>query len=556
MLEKLDLTKSMSKADYKAKMEEDEPKLGELERECKDLQIPVMIAFEGFDAAGKGVQIHELMRGLDPRGFEVFPVKQETEEEEMHPFLWRFWTRLPARGRFAIFDSSWYRKVMMDRFDGKTQESEVDGACTAINNFEKQLCADGMVMIKIFLAIDQEEQKKRFDDLLSSKDSAWRVSEADLKRNEGFDRYQEIIEEALARTNTEYAPWFLVEATDRRYAAAKIYDYVIDVLQKKVDEVKSQKEQGTLPVKDPGLDGKYDRILEQADLSLSLTEDEYKDKIKKLQKKLGKLHGEIYRRRIPVVLGFEGWDAAGKGGAIKRLTEPLDPRGYVVHPTSAANDYELAHQYLWRFWRAFPKAGHITIFDRTWYGRVMVERLEGFCTKDEWQRAYDEINDMEKDLADSGAIVIKFWLQIDKDEQERRFRARESDPKKQWKITDEDWRNRDKWDMYDEAVNEMILRTSTPYAPWVVVEGDNKYYARVKVLQTVVDAIEARLKELDPDYEKKQEKKEEKTDKEEIETVGKKAEKKAGKKKNKKKNKKKDKEKQPEEETEKEPEEV
>ncbi len=542
MLEKLDLTKSMSKEEYKAKMEQDEPKLGELERECKDLQIPVMIAFEGFDAAGKGAQIHELMRGLDPRGYEVFPVKQETEDEAMHPFLWRFWTRLPARGRFAIFDSSWYRTVMMDVFDGKTDPSEVDGDCTAINNFEKELCADGVVVIKIFLAIDKETQKKRLDDLLASKDTAWRVSDADLKRNEGFDEYQQIIEEALARTNSEYAPWFLVEATDRRYAAAKIYDYVIDVIQKKVDEVKSQKEQGIEPVKDPGLDGKYDHILEQADLSLSLTREEYKREIKKLQKRLTQLHGEIYRKRIPVVLGFEGWDAAGKGGAIKRLTDPLDPRGYVVHPTSAANDYELAHQYLWRFWRAFPKAGHITIFDRTWYGRVMVERLEGFCTKDEWQRAYDEINDMEKDLADSGAIVIKFWLQIDKDEQARRFKARESDPQKQWKITDEDWRNRDKWDMYDEAVNEMILRTSTPYAPWVVVEGDNKYYARVKVLRTVVDAIEARLKELDPKYVTLAEEEEKKAVKAGAGKDGKK-----GKKKARKKNKKKDKRKEPEE---------
>ncbi len=502
MLEKLDLTKSLGKSEYKEKMAEDEPKLGRLERECKDLNIPVMIAFEGFDAAGKGAQISELMRGLDPRGFQVFPVKRETEEEEMHPFLWRFWTRVPSRGRFAIFDSSWYRKVMQDCFEGRTEEKDVAAAYTAINNFEKELCADGMVVIKIFLAIDQEEQKKRFDKLLESKDTSWRVSKEDLRRNKEFDAYQQIIEEALANTNSEYAPWFLVEATDRRYAAAKIYDYVIDVLEKKVAEVKSLKEQGYEPVKDPGLDGKYDRILEQADLSLSLSKKEYKEKISKLQKKIGKLHGEIYRKRIPVVLGFEGWDAAGKGGAIKRLTANLDPRGYVVHPTSAANDYELAHQYLWRFWNDFPKAGHITIFDRTWYGRVMVERLEGFCSKDEWQRAYDEINDMEKDLADSGAIVIKFWLQIDKDEQERRFKARESDPNKQYKITDEDWRNRDKWDMYDEAVNEMILKTSTPYAPWVVVEGNNKYYARVKVLETVVNAIEERLKE-----DKKEEKK-------------------------------------------------
>ena len=195
-----------------------------------------------------------------------------------------------------------------------------------------------------------------------------------------------------------------------------------------------------------------------------------------------------------MVLGFEGWDAGGKGGAIKRLTEKMDPRGFVVNPTASPNDIEKAHHYLWRFWRAVPKDGHIAIFDRTWYGRVMVERIEGFCTKQEWQRAYKEMNDMEKDWADAGAVVMKFWMQIDKDEQERRFKARQENPEKQWKITDEDWRNREKWDQYEDAVNEMLIRTSTEYAPWIVVEGNCKYYARIKVLETVVDAIEKRLK--------------------------------------------------------------
>ena len=238
-------------------------------------------------------------------------------------------------------------------------------------------------------------------------------------------------------------------------------------------------------------------ILSRADLTLSYTKEEYKERLKKLQKKIQKLHGELYRRRIPVVLGFEGWDAGGKGGAIKRLTQKMDSRGYVVHPTASPNDIERAHHYLWRFWTDMPKAGHVTIFDRTWYGRVMVERIEGFCTRGEWQRAYKEINDMERDLTDAGAIVLKFWMQIDKDEQERRFRDREENPEKRWKITDEDWRNRAKWDQYEEAVNEMLLRTSTPNAPWIVVEGNCKYYARIKVLETVCDAIEARIREED-----------------------------------------------------------
>ncbi len=237
-------------------------------------------------------------------------------------------------------------------------------------------------------------------------------------------------------------------------------------------------------------------VLSGVDLSKSLTREEYKEKVGKLQKRLEILHSEIYRLRIPVVLGFEGWDAGGKGGAIKRLTSHLDPLGYQVCPTASPNDIERKHHYLWRFWNKVPKAGHIAIFDRTWYGRVMVERIEGFCTEDEWKRAYQEINEMEAHMANAGAVVLKFWLHIDKDEQERRFKERMAIPEKQWKITDEDWRNREKWDQYEIAVNEMLVRTSTTYAPWIVVAGNSKYYARVKVLQTVVDALEAKIRQV------------------------------------------------------------
>ncbi len=325
----------------------------------------------------------------------------------------------------------------------------------------------------------------------------------DLKRNKEFERYQSINDEMLLRTDTEYAPWNVVEAVDKRFAAAKIYSIVAKSLKEKVKTARAQRkaaedggDASVFPKRAGDMDDKRmgESILSKADLSLSYTKEEYKERLGRLQKKMEKLHGELYRRRIPVVLGFEGWDAGGKGGAIKRLTEKMDPRGYVVHPTASPNDIERQHHYLWRFWTDMPKAGHVTIFDRTWYGRVMVERIEGFCTEQEWKRAYKEINSMERDLADAGAVVLKFWMQIDKDEQERRFKARQENPEKQWKITDEDWRNREKWDQYEEAVNEMLIRTSTPYAPWVVVEGNSKYYARIKVLETVVKAIEERLK--------------------------------------------------------------
>ena len=320
----------------------------------------------------------------------------------------------------------------------------------------------------------------------------------------------------LFNTDTDYAPWTIIESMDRRFATVKIYTTVIKAMADQIEKVKRQNEKkaaekaaaAAAPEKaatadvideiakeaDAEMKELQVSILSKADLSLAYTREEYKEKLDKLQAKIEKLHGELYRRRIPVVLGFEGWDAGGKGGAIKRLTAKMDPRGYVVNPTASPNDIEKAHHYLWRFWRAMPKDGHVAIFDRTWYGRVMVERIEGFCTEAEWKRAYKEINDMERDLTDAGAIVIKFWMHIDKDEQERRFKERQENPEKQWKITDEDWRNREKWDQYEDAVNEMLMRTSTDYAPWVVVEGNSKYYARVKVLKTVVDAIEERLK--------------------------------------------------------------
>lgn len=498
MLEKLDLTKALGKAEYKEKITVLEGKLGWLQRECKELGIPVMIAFEGYDAAGKGVQIGHLIQALDPRGFEVHAVKKETQEEKFYPFLWRFWTKMPAEGRICIYDSSWYRKVLKDRFDGKTKEKDVAAAFRSICSFEEQVTDGGIVLIKIFLAIDKKEQKKRFKRLMRSKETAWRVSEGDLKRNKQFDRYQMMHEEMLAQTDTDYAPWNIIEAVDRKFATAKIYAAVIQTLEQKVEEVKGSRGHTEAAGESNVAEDKTmlaESILTKADLSLKYSKEEYKQRIKSLQKKMEKLHGELYRRRIPMVLGFEGWDAGGKGGAIKRLTEHMDPRGYVVHPTASPNDIERAHHYLWRFWNDMPKAGHVTIFDRTWYGRVMVERIEGFCSKKEWQRAYKEINDMERDLTDAGAIVIKFWLQIDRDEQERRFKARQENPEKQWKITDEDWRNREKWEQYEEAVNEMLIRTSTPNAPWIVVEGNCKYYARIKVLETVVNAIENRLKE-------------------------------------------------------------
>ena len=483
MLEKIDLNKKVDKKNYKEAMDKAGERLGLLQRECKAEGIPVMIVFEGMGAAGKGVQINRLIQAMDPRGFDVYACNRSNEEEQMRPFLWRYWTKTPAKGRFAIFDRSWYRSVQVDRFDGLTPEDKVGDAYQDILSFEKQLS-------------DKEEQKKRFKKLDASKETSWRVTKEDWERNKEFDKYLLVNEEMLERTDTDYAPWTIIECLDKDYAALKIITTVTDRLEYELEREKAAKEKKPeKPV--PGARERFKNgVLSGVDLSKSLTDEEYKEKLKKLQKRLSELHSEIYRLRIPVVIGFEGWDAGGKGGAIKRLTSHLDPRGYRVNPTASPNDIEKVHHYLWRFWNNVPKAGHIAIFDRTWYGRVMVERIEGFCTEAEWKRAYQEINEMESHMANAGAVVLKFWLHIDKDEQERRFKERQENPAKQWKITEEDWRNRAKWDAYEEAVNEMLVRTSTTYAPWIVVEGNDKHYARVKVLKTVVDALEKKIKEV------------------------------------------------------------
>lgn len=513
MLEKVDLNRKMGKKEYKEWMDDLQPKLSYLQRACKEQKIPVMIVFEGFGAAGKGTLINKIIEPLDPRGFSVYATAVETKEEKMHPFLWRFWTKIPSQGRIAIFDRSWYRRVLVDRFDGVTTKEQLDYAFGEICSFEKQLTDDGMVIIKLFADVSKKEQKKRFDKLLEDKKTAWRVTKDDLARNKHYEEYLAMNEEMLEKTDSEYAPWHILECTDREYAAAKMTEIVVSVLEQAIADKKAEQEkreqektkaqeikQEKDTLQEAGAASQKEQVLKSSvlagvDLSKKMEKEEYKKELARLQARLSELHNELYKYRIPVVLAFEGWDAGGKGGAIKRLTQALDPRGYQVNPVAAPNDAEKTHHYLWRFWKQFPKDGHVAIFDRSWYGRVMVERIEGFCQEEEWKRAYHEMNEMEEQLAHHGTIVLKFWMHIDKDEQERRFKERMENPAKQWKITDEDWRNREKWDAYEKAVDEMLIRTSTTYAPWILVEADCKYYARIKVLRTVVEAIEKRLKE-------------------------------------------------------------
>jgi polyphosphate:AMP phosphotransferase len=493
MLDKIDLTKYIEKSDYQSHMAELKTEMGRLQRQARELQIPFIIVFEGWSAAGKGTIINELILSMDPRGIVVHSIKPPTEEELLRPFLWQFWMRLPENGRIALFDRSWYGRLLAGRLDKVIKIKEAAAAYNEVNAFERQLIDGGAVIAKFFLHISKKEQKKRFEKLEKNPATAWRVTKDDWKQHKRYDDFSRAVSEMMVKTSIADAPWSIVEAHDHRFASVKVFKAIIAALGRAV----SVKLAAKRPVKTAlprALPAKgVQSILDGSDLSLAIDVKEYEEKLKTYQKRMWDLEHEIYRKRLPVGIVFEGWDAAGKGGAIKRLAQGLDPRGYVVVPFAAPNDVEKRHHYLWRFWINLPKGGHITVFDRSWYGRVLVERVEGFCTTHEWNRAYREINETEEQWTNFGMVLVKFWLHISPEEQLKRFKEREKIPDKQWKITDEDWRNRDKWALYKEAVDDMLVKTASPGAPWTVVEATSKYFARIKVLKTVTEAIERAL---------------------------------------------------------------
>jgi len=492
MLEKVDLKQALKKSAYKAVFEPLQFELAALQREAVENGVPVVIVFEGWEAAGKGTCINRLVERLDPRGFKVHPICAPTDDEKHHPYLWRFATRIPRKGRIAIFDRSWYGRVLVGRVDRLVPAATWKRAYEQILQFERQLTDDGVVIVKFWLHIAKREQARRFEQIESDDALAWKVGPSERRENRRYARHLSAVEAMLEKTSTANAPWTVVAATDGRLARVKMLETVNAALRQGIAGARAAVTVKT-PMKASRRLAGQTAVLDRVDLDQRLTKAAYTRQRKRLQERLRRLEHELYVARVPVVIVYEGWDAAGKGGNIKRLTQELDPRGYEVLPFAAPTPEELDHHYLWRFWKEVPKAGHLTIFDRSWYGRVMVERVEGFCTEAEWQRAYQEINEFESMLAAAGAAIVKFWLHIDRDEQLRRFRERERVAHKRWKLTDEDWRNRKKWPLYRQAVNEMLERTSTTYAPWTVIAGNDKYFARIQAMQTVVRAIEGVL---------------------------------------------------------------
>jgi AMP-polyphosphate phosphotransferase len=421
---------------------------------------------------------------------------QTSDEERERPRWWRFWRALPARGRVGILFGSWYSEPIIRRVYGEIKTSKLDTEMDRVAFFEKMLADDGAVIVKLWFHLSKKAQRRRLKDLESNPKTHWRVLPSDWKHFKLYDKFTEVSERALRRTDAGHAPWHLIEANDRRYRELTAGQILLQAIEAKLRELKQPKPPpvAAKTAKAPARRGKAGiTILDHVNLTQRLTDREYETQLEKWQARLTRLAWTAWEKKIANVAVFEGWDAAGKGSAIRRVTAAMDPRLYRIVPIAAPTDEERARHYLWRFWRHLPRAGMTTIFDRSWYGRVLVERVEGFARENEWRRAFLEINDFEEQLAESGIVVSKFWIHIGKDEQLRRFQQREEIAFKRYKITAEDWRNREQWDAYKAAINDMVAHTSTEFAPWTLVAGNDKQFARVQIVKTLCKHLEAAL---------------------------------------------------------------
>ncbi len=484
MLKDFTPSKEEDKSNLKAEIKALREKLLAQQQLVRSSALPVIVLVEGWAAAGKGSLINELISEIDPRFYNVTSPAIVPQSEERYPFLYPYAKAIPENGKIMFYDSGWMDGAVYKFLRREITKKQYKEIIRSVNEFERQLRDGGYLVLKLFLHIDKEEQKERLAALRDNHETEWRVTENDLWQHQEYNLFRDTYEEFMEETS-KLLPWHILDGTRRRQSSR-------DALRLLTDAIDEGLEKGRYvgkPFKE-----EFDLLtmpkLSEIDLSPVIEEKEYKKELDRLQARLGELHNTIYRKKIPVILCYEGWDAAGKGGNIRRVARPLDPRGFDVIPIASPEPHELNRQYLWRFWTRLPRSGHICIFDRTWYGRVMVERLEGFCKEDDWKRAYNEINEFERQLTDWGAVVLKFWIQIDQDTQLARFTDRQNTPEKQWKLTEEDWRNREKWPQYEEAINEMLQKTSTENAPWFIIESNDKKYARIKTLKIIIKALE------------------------------------------------------------------
>ena len=452
-----------------------------------DFSVIAVVA--GSDAAGKGQTVNRLHQWMDTRFLQTHAFDQPSDEESERPLAWRYWRVLPAKGLISIFLNSWYSEVIRAMLAGEMSEADFARALVHLNTFEQKLTDDGTLLLKYWFHIPKKVQKKRLKNYASDPDQAWRVTEQDWWNLRHYDRLRPICERLLKDTNSSQAPWLVVDGTDRRYRELTVSEHLLQSLRSRMQSAPTGTVPSPVPVHAAEAAPDGPTVLSELDLDQQISRSRYRRHLVKWQARLNELSRRAQKKRVATVLVFEGADAAGKGGAIRRVTTALDARRYEVIPIAAPNDEERARHYLWRFWRRLPRAGDWTVFDRSWYGRVLVERVEQFATEPQWRRAYQEIRDFEELLCEHGIVLVKFWLHIDPDEQAKRFAEREQVPYKQYKITEEDYRNRSKWPQYEAAVQDMIQQTCLPHAPWTLVEANDKYFARIKVLRTICEQL-------------------------------------------------------------------
>ncbi len=491
MFETVELGRKVGKAEYEEQVPALRQRLLDLQQKLRGADFPVLVVFGGVDGAGKSEMANLLAEWMDPRWIVTRAYEEPTEEERGRPRFWRFWRDLPARGQLGMFLSAWYSQPLLRRVYGGHQ-AEFEEALEDVAAFEEMLAADGALIVKFWMHLGKAQQKKRFRTLEKDPLTAWRVSERDWAHWEAYEEFVAAAETLISHTSTGEAPWHLVEGKDARYRSLEVGRLLAEALEDRLarprisgggQPMEACDEEAAEPV----------TILSTLEQPEPLEKSQYRRLLKERQGRLAQLSRRARELKRSAVLVFEGPDAGGKGGAIRRLTAALDARNVQVQPIAAPTDEEFAHHYLWRFWRHLPRAGRFLVFDRSWYGRVLVERVEGFATEDEWKRAYNEIRHFERQLLQHGTVLVKFWLHVTKDEQLRRFKEREVTPWKQWKITDEDYRNRAKWNAYLTSVHDMVQRTSTREAPWRLVPGNDKKTARLEVLRHVTEALEASL---------------------------------------------------------------
>jgi polyphosphate:AMP phosphotransferase len=488
MFEVAEIGHKLSKKQFDELTPQLHTRLLEAQFKLQESKHSVVIIVSGVEGAGKGEVVNRLNEWLDSRGITTNAFWDETDEQAMRPDYWRFWRTLPARGNISILFGSWYTRPIVKKVFAEIDEAEFERQLKNICEFERMLADDGVIIIKLWFHLSKEAAIKR----LENEAKIRKVAPETEKYLKQYDAFLPVCEEALRDTEQSNLPWHIIEASDKKYRDATAAEIILNTFLQHLGELQQQEnilepQSNTFALPD------QPTILDHVNLELSLTKKTYNTKLTSAQNELNKLTWEARKQKKSVVAVFEGWDAGGKGSAIRRVTQAIDARLYKVISVAAPTDEEAAHHYLWRFWRHIPLAGYVTLYDRSWYGRVLVERVENFAKETEWKRSYAEINHFEEQLHEHGIILCKFWIHISPEEQLRRFEERAKTPWKQHKITEEDWRNREKWQAYKTAIDDMVAHTSTQYAPWTLIPGNDKKYARVEILDTLNKAIKNNL---------------------------------------------------------------